>query len=250
METSKKWFWILFDILVGAAVVTLLFGVLPMVSRVSSSYVPAHTIMVSAEGKTTATPDLAEVSFSVVTQGKSPADLSNTNNDKMTAVMKFVKSQGIADQDAKTTAYDLQPNYQYDRTSQRNYIIGYTLTQTIEVKIHDITKVADVLAGLAPLGVNQIGGVNFTFNDPDSITAIARADALAKAKAKAAEMAAESGMSLGAIVNLSESNYFPMAKAYGMGGYAAASSISPSLPPISAGTQDITDTVNVTYELK
>ena len=240
----------MFDVLVGVAAIVLLLGVWPMLSRMSGSYAPAHTIMVSAQGKTTATPDLAEVSFSVVTQGKSPADLSNTNNDKMTAVMKFVKSQGIADEDAKTTAYDLQPNYQYDRNTQRNYIVGYTLTQTVEVKIHDLTKVASVLAGLAPLGVNQIGGVNFTFNDPDGITAIARADALAKAKAKAAEMAAEAGMSLGSVVNLSESNYFPMAKVYGMGGYAAAESVAPSLPPISAGTQDITDTVNVTYELK
>jgi uncharacterized protein YggE len=277
MEKSKIWFWILFDVLVGVGALTLLFGLLPFLSHLGASYEPARVISVSAQGLTTATPDMAELSFSVVTQGKNPADLSDNNNVKMNAVVAFVKSQGIADADVKTTSYDLQPNYSTVsvpigtpnpfggsaaggaatiilpqpptsfRTTQT--IVGYTLTQTVDVKIRDLTKVAAIVGGLAPLGINQIGGVSFTFSNPEGVTAIARADALQKAKTKAAEMAAEAGVSLGGVINLNESSFFPSAR-FESNGASALSVPAPSTPPISPGTQDITDNVNVTYELK
>ncbi len=59
---------------------------------------PSRTMTVCGEGKTTAAPDLAEISFSVVTQGQNPSTLSDNNNQKMSAVLQFVKSQGIADE--------------------------------------------------------------------------------------------------------------------------------------------------------
>jgi uncharacterized protein YggE len=258
MEKSKVWFWILFDIFIGVGVIVLLLGASSL-ARWGSSLPPARTVSVSAQGKTTATPDLAELTFSVVTQGKTPADLSSTNDQKMSAVVSFVASQGIASSDIQTVGYDLEPIYSSEPVQVQIYppyipvqpqtIVGYTLTDTVQVKIHDLTKVADVLGGLAPLGVNQIGGVSFTFNNPDSFTAIARADALKKAQAKAAEMATEAGASLGAVVNLNESSYLPVVErtAYSMNASVAVPSAA--APPVSPGTQDITDTVTVTYSL-
>ncbi len=249
MESTKNWFWILFDVLVAAAIIVVLFFVAPMVQRVGDSAVPARTLTVSAQGKTTATPDLAELSFSVVTQGQNPGTLSDNNNQKMNAVMQFVQSQGIATSDIATTNYNLQPNYQWDKNTSRNYITGYTLTQTVEVKVRDIANVASVIGGLAPLGVNQIGGVDFTFADSETVLAAARADAFTKAREKAQTMAQEAGVSLGSVVNVSESNYIPGP----MPVYAASNGIMGAgaavMPTIQPGTQDITDNVTITYQL-
>ena len=170
----------------------------------------------------------------------------------MNAVLQFVSSQGIASSDIATTAYDLEPNYQYDKTTQRNFIVGYTLTQTVTVKVHDLTQVAPLLGGLAPLGVNQIGGVNFTFADEEAVIAPARADAFSKAKAKAMEMASQAGTSLGAVLNVSESGTTPPPRPYynmasGMGGGVSGASVAPNIQP---GTQDITDDVTITYALQ
>lgn len=166
-------------------------------------------------------------------------------------MLQFVKSQGVASEDIKTTGYNLSPNYQWDKNTQRNYITGYTLTQTVQAKVRDLSKVAPILGGLAPLGVNQIGGVTFTFADDEKVLATARADAFEKARAKAMEMASESGVSLGRIVNVAESNYIPVPRAFyataneavGLGGAVSA-------PTIEPGTQDITDNVSITYEIK
>ena len=192
---------------------------------------------------------LAEISFSVVTQGANPSDLSTNNNAKMAAVLQFVSSEGIASSDIATTNYDLEPTYQYDSNSQRNNIIGYTLTQTVQVKVHDLTKVADVLGGLAPLGVNQIGGVDFTFNDPDSVTALARTDALGDAEMKAQQMASALGSSLGEVVSISDSSNVIIPQPYPEVNEMSVGAMAASAPTIEPGTQNVTDNVNVTYAL-
>jgi uncharacterized protein YggE len=249
-EDMKIWFWGLLDIFIAVAIIGSVFFAIPMISKWKDSFYPVRTITVAAEGKTTATPDLAELSFSVVSQGKNPADLDTANNDKMTAVITFVKSEGIDDKDITTTAYDLSPNYQYDTQSNRNYVTGYTLTQTVEVKVRDLTKVASVIGGLTPLGVNQIGDVNFTFDDPDVPLAAARADALVKAKAKAMAMASEAGVSLGEVMNVGENSIVPVYQPYPRAVSAGMSVSTASVPTIEPGTQDITDDVTITYALR
>lgn len=251
MNESKFWFWVLLDALIAALVIALLGVGLPVAAQFGASLSPARTITVTAQGKTTATPDLAEITFSVVSTGKDPQTIETVNTNKMNAALTFLSSQQIATSDITTTGYDLSPAYNYDNTTQRNYITGYTLTQTVTVKIHDLANVPAVLGGLTPLGVNQIGGVTFTFNDSDEFVAVARADAMNKAELKAAQMASEAHVWLGKVVNISENVYVPqpypvyaMTESVGMGGLSA-----PSTPNIQPGSQDVTDNVTITYSL-
>lgn len=245
----KIWFWVLLDFLIAVSAILILFVCIPALSNWGDSFSPSRTMSVSAQGKTTATPDLAEISFSVVSQGVNPKTLETTNNSKMSDVMKFIKSQGIDDKDITTTAYDLSPNYKYDQNSNTSYITGYTFTQTLSLKIHDLSKVADVISGLTPLGVNQIGGVNFTFNNPDDFVKIARADAITKAETKAKEMASESGVSLGKIINIGENMVYQPYVVQNTNIKMMASTAQSSVPTIAPGSQDITDNVSITYQL-
>jgi hypothetical protein len=261
MERSKKYFWVFLDILLLAGIINVLFFVMPLLSGWKNSFAPARTITVSAQGMTVATPDEADLSFSVVSQGSDPQTLSNDNNSKMSAVLQFVSSQGIASSDIATTGYDLEPNYGNTVTptnlpyipgeviTRPSSIVGYTLTQTVQVKVRDLTKVAAVLGGLAPLGVNQVGGVSFTFQDPNKFIGIARGQALTNAATQAAQMAAQAGASLGEVVSVSESSnlpYYPQAYAMSAGSGGAAAPVAPTIAP---GTQNVTDNVNVTYAL-
>jgi uncharacterized protein YggE len=253
MNESKFWFWVLLDALLAAIIIGVLGVGLPALVQWASSVPPARTITVSAEGKTTATPDLAEITFSVVTTGQNPQTLEANNTSKMNAALEFLTSQNIATSDIATTGYDLEPAYNYDNNTQRNYITGYTLTQTVTVKIHDLSSVATVLGGLAPLGVNQIGGVDFTFNDPDTFLAVARADAMNKAEIEARQMAGEAGTSLGAVVNISENGVIPQPyRTYNMAASTAGMAVpeAVSTPNIQPGSQDVTDNVTITYALR
>jgi len=253
MDTNKAkaYFWVLLDVLIVGLVLNLVFFVMPAVGRFGASLGSARTISVSAEGKTITTPDIALSSFSVVSRGTDPEALSDANNRKVSAVVEFLKSEGLDVKDIQTTGYNLSPDYRYDDKEQRSYITGYTFTQTVSAKMRDFKKIPKILGGLTPLGVNQIGGITFSVEDPEKFLAIARAEALSKARVKASELAAQAGAKLGKVVNIGEYYASPVpyfAEAYGRGGALASS--APTEPTIEPGTSEIRDQVNVTYELR
>lgn len=248
---EKKYFWILLDVLIAVAIISVAFVATPSIQRFGDSMASARTLVVSAEGKTTVSPDIAEVSFSVVSQGVNPEKLTSANNDKMSAVIDNIKSNGVDAKDIKTTSYDLQPNYSYDKNTGRSYIYNYTLTQGVSVKIHDLTKVADVIGGVIPLGVNQIGNVSFQIDDPEKVIGKAREDAYSQAKEKAQAIAAASGVRLGRVMNVNEYQNVPMPyykniSGMGMGGAVAETSV----PSIEPGSQELKVNVSVTYALE
>jgi len=165
----------------------------------------------------------------------------------MNAVIENVKSQGIEEKDIKTTNYNLSPDYRYDENTERRFITGYTMTQTVSLKVRDLTKVASILGGITPLGVNQVGGVEFDLENRDKALADARAEAISKAKDKAEQMAKEAGVKLGRITSVNEYQSVNGYRGeYAMGGDMMKASIAPSIQP---GTQEITVEVTLNYVL-
>ena len=217
--------------------------------KYGDSLMPAKTINVSAEGKVTVSPDIAKLSFSVVSEGANSKLLAENNNKKMNAAIDFAKSQGIEEKDIKTTEYNLSPRYEYDEKTKKTFISGYTLTQTVLVKVRDLNKVAEVLGGLPALGINQISSISFDIDEPEKYLSEARNQAFDKVKEKAKAIAEKNGVKLGRVINFYEyqsTPYYQNVRALGMGG---AEAVQP-LPQIQPGSQEVTIQVSVTYEIK
>lgn len=248
-EKTKGYLWVLLNLVLAAVFLNIVFFVMPLLNRFADSFNPSRVISVGAEGKTTVAPDLAQFSFSVLTQGQDPSTIVDSNNRKVTAAIEFVKSRGIEPKDIKTTGYSLNPDYQYDERTRRSNIVGYTITQNVNVKVRDFAKLPGLLAGLTPAGVNQISGISFNVEDPEKFLSEARKQAFERARAKAETMASQNGVRLGRVVNVSEFSspppipYFGRVEALGKGG-----DIAP--PTIEPGTEEITVQVSVTYELR
>lgn len=250
MDKAKYYFWVLLDIGIAVIIFGGIFFVMPAVRRFGNLTPATRTITVTAEGKATVTPDLAESSFSVVSRGKNPEELADGNNQKVSAAIQFLKSEGIEGKDIKTVGYSLSPDYRYDPQTERNFITGYTLTQTVLVKMRDLNKVAKVIGGLTPLGVNQIGGINFSIEDQENPLSLARGEAMKKAEAKAREMAAQGGARLGRLVNISESQGgFPIPYYYAAGTLRAEPA-AVAAPTIEPGSQEVKDQITLVYELE
>lgn len=247
MDNTKSLFWILLNI---TLVVVILVG-FSLSGVLRNQVSQARTITVSAEGKVKVAPDIANVSFSVVSEGKDPKALQEENTRKMNAAITFVKGQGIPEKDIQTQQYTLSPNYRWMPETNKQVWDGYTLTQTVIVKIHDFAKVASVLAGLPGLGVNQLSGPNFQVEDPEKYMNEARKQAFEKARAKVDAMAEQNGVRIRRVVTFSESGggypiMYDRAVAMEAGG-------APSLPPqptIQPGEQEVTVQVSVTYEIQ
>lgn len=209
------------------------------------------TVNVQGEGKVSFQPELAQAIFSVVSEGLTPREVQDANTKKMNQVVGYLKQQGVEEKDMKTTGYYLNPRYFYPERGGTPYISGYELSQSLTVKIRDLNKVGDILAGAVENGVNQTSGLSFTVDDDrmEELKIEAREKAFADAKSKAKAMANVVGVRLGSVVGFNESFYgtpVPYEFALGKGGGGAG----PVAPDIQPGSQEIAVSVNITYQIK
>lgn len=238
------------NIVLAMLVINGLFFVMPTISKFRASLTPARTIIVSAQGKTTVIPDIASTSFSVVTEGKNPKDITSENSRKLNSAIDFIKSQGIEAKYIKTIGYNLSPRYEYDKNKRASFISGYTLTQTVSVKIRDFAKIGEILGALPTYGVNQISSINFDVEDSDKYLNEARKEAFDKALAKARTMARQNNVRIKRAVTFSESQNvypYPILFASQLSKGMEAAAVSPSIEP---GSQEVTVMVSVTYEIQ
>lgn len=211
----------------------------------------------NGEGKVTAIPDVAQFTFSVITQGgKDIATLTTENTKKVNDGIAAVKSQGVEDEDIKTQNYRIDPRYQTYDCSKPGVpcppadIVGYTVTQTVTVKVRDFAKLGATLSSLVDKGINSVSGISFTIDDRSVFENQARAEAVKKAQAQAEATALAGGFSLGKLLSIDEGYTKPFYSA-GLESYSAAAVPTPSVAPsIQPGSQDIIVDVTLRYEIR
>lgn len=216
-----------------------------------------ETFSVSAESKVTAIPDIAQFSFGVLTEGgTNVGSLQQDNTKKANAIIDFVKSKGIEAKDIKTENYSITPRYTYSNCIEGRIlcpppeITGYSISQSVSVKIRDFSKISDLLGGVVERGANSVSQISFTTDDPTSLKQKAREEAIAKAKEQAKSIAKAAGFRLGRLVNVGEGNMgFPTPMPYGIGGTVAEDKAVPG-PTIEPGSQEVSIQVTLTYEIK
>lgn len=216
---------------------------------------PGTTITVEGTGEATAIPDVARISFSVTENASTVAVAQEEATTKTDKVLAALKEFGIEDKDIKTVSYNVYPQYEYQNcyasycppTTSSPKIIGYEVSQSLEVTIRDTEKAGDVLAALGSTEVQNISGPNFTVDDADSVKMEAREKAIAAAKEKAKILAKDLGVSLGKVVSFYENQPYPMYDSYGGMRAEAAMSSAPTLP---VGEQETSVSVSITYEIR
>ena len=244
----------------AALVVALVFAAsyLSYVNSYSKSIQPGsyRSFAVTGEGKVTVVPDVAQFSFSVITQGgKNIAALQAENTANTNKAMDFLAAQNVELKDIKTSSYNLEPRYQTFNCKPEigavpcppAEIVGYNIIQTVSVKIRDFAKIGDALSGVITNGANSVLSLFFTIDDPTAIEKQARDLAIAQARDKAESVAKAGGFSVGRLLSIDEgfSSFFGKG---GAGGVAFDS--APSSPRIEPGSQDVTINVTLRYEIR
>ena len=222
-----------------------------------------RSFSVSGEGEVVAIPDVAQFTFEVITQGGTDiADLQTQNVDKTNNAIAFVKAQGVEDKDIKTQNFSLDPRYQYYNCSPRPLggevapcpppeIVGYTITQTVAVKVRDFSKIGTIVSGVVENGANSVSQLSFTIDDPDKAESEARTQAIQKAREKAKAVAKAGGFSVGRLLSIQEGgspifySSYDKAAEYGLGG-AVPSAPAPTIEP---GSQEVKIFVTLVYEI-
>lgn len=165
-------------------------------------------ITVTGEGDATVAPDLAIVSLGVAETRKTAREALDVANRAMSAVIDALKKQGIAPRDLQTSGLSIQAQYSYpqneDGTPKPPVLTGYTVSNTLTVRIRDLAKVGAVIDQAVTLGVNQGGDIRFTNEDPAGTVTEARTEAVKNAIDKARTLADAAGVKLGRILEITE----------------------------------------------
>ncbi|MFL6759095.1 SIMPL domain-containing protein [Sphingomonas sp.] len=203
---------------------------------------------ISATGDVARVPDLATISAGVVSRAATATSAIQQTAARMGRVREALRRAGIADRDIQTSNISLNPDYVY-ASNQPPKLSGYSASNQLTVRFHDIASTGKILDALVEQGANQISGPNLSIEHPEAALDEARAKAVAVGRARADLFARAVGMRVARIVSISES-----------GGYAPP----PPMPPmvmmaersqaasskIDPGEQKLQISVSMTFELQ
>lgn len=208
-------------------------------------------MIVTGEAKVAVTPDIAKVTFGIEETGISLKQVQESVNKKSSKLTNELIKIGIKEGDIKTTNYSIYPESDYQTPLPK--ITGYRVSISYEITIRDFDKTNDALVIATNSGANVIGGVNFDISEDIKEEKLdeARAEASAKAKRKAEGLAKAAGVTLGKIINISESSGgdFPMPIALmEKAGSPLAEETTPA--DIKPGETELSVTVSLSFEIR
>lgn len=216
-------------------------------------------INVSGEGEVLATPDIGQFSFSVEAEAAEAAEAQGLSAEQTNSILAYLAEAGVEEADIKTQSYSLYPKYRFEDQicpagsfcPPRNQVQdGFTVSQTLQVKIRDLDAAGELIAGVGERGATNISGLSFTIDDTDALEAEARAAAIADAEAKAEVLADNLGVRIVRMVNFyEETGGYPV---YGMGGDMMERSMAAPMatPELPVGENTTRRVVNITYQVK
>ncbi|MEN6478928.1 MAG: SIMPL domain-containing protein [Anaerolineales bacterium] len=219
-------------------------------AQTTESTVGTRSITVVGKGTVTAKPDTAMATLGVETMGKSVKEATSESATIMTAILKALAAQGIAERDIQTSGYSVWSERNIDSEGNQSDQVTYRVTNTVTVKVRDLAQIGAVLDAAIDAGANSVYGVSFYLDDTAAVETEARKKAMADARAKATELAQLGEVEVGQVLSISEVvggsvpytsfNAKEMALASSGGGAG----------PISAGELDMSLTLQVTYAIE
>jgi uncharacterized protein YggE len=205
-------------------------------------------LWVSGEGKVTATPDTALLTLGIEAEASTVAEAQQDAAGAMDAVMRALKTEGVADKDIQTQQFSISPVRKWLEKEQREVTTGYRVDNMVLAKIRDMDKVGTIIDVVAQAGgdMTRINDISFTVDDTMPYYKQARDKAVADAMAKAKQIAGAAGIRLGDLLYVSEGAlYAPVVRNV----YTEAAKAAPAPTPISPGELEFQLTVQMVYKI-
>jgi uncharacterized protein YggE len=205
-------------------------------------------VVASGQGVVFAVPDRAWITISAESRAPSPREAQRLNAEAMRPVQEKLRAAGIPAEAIRTTAYDLQ--YEWDFVNNKRVGRGYVARNTIEVRIDTIDRVGEFLEIAVGSGATALGGIRFDLKEQAKLEREALRLAVLDARAKADAAAAGAGRGVDRVLRVEEQGVDVPPMPVPMMRQAAQGPAGFAQPPISAGQMEIRARATVTVVLK
>ncbi|MDR3558185.1 MAG: SIMPL domain-containing protein [Candidatus Pacebacteria bacterium] len=269
-----------------ALIAVLIIKELASISHLGDS-APVNTINVNGTGDAYAIPNIATFSFTVSDTEKTVALAQTNATAAVNSALVVVRASGVADKDIQTEDYSISPQYVYQNAvcpspsvygssassgsvssgiaiptiapapsatvycpPNKQTLTGYQVSESISVKLRDLTKAGSLLASLGSAGVTDLSGPSFTVDNPDSVQAQARSIAIADAQSKAEALAKQLGVRIVRVTSFNDNNNGVVYPMMAVAEKASTGSTDAATPEVPVGQQKVTDNVSISYEIQ
>lgn len=203
----------------------------------------------SAFGEVKVAPDVATITFGVVSEASTAADAMTQNAARMAQVMAALRRAGVEERNIQTSGLNLSAQYDYVE-NQPPRLRGYQANNRVTVIIDDLVRVGTTADAVVAAGVNQIDGISFGLRDSGAAEDRARQLAVRALQAKAALYAQALGVELGGIRSLTEGGGYAPRPPMPLYARAESADVMNVSTPVSGGELTVRIDITGVYDLR
>lgn len=204
-------------------------------------------ITVTAEGRSSTTPDMASAAFSISTNADTADAATSDNNARYNRLLSALAKIGIDKSEIQTASYGVtyNPPPKPPEIPQQGQRYGYSADRSVNVTVKRLGEVGKVLDTALAAGVTGVNGVSFDTSDKSGEFARALRDAVQQAHAHAAAMAAAAGLRIVGVRTMQEGSPPVLVRPGVMADVYAAKAVPTQIEPSAVQTNA---TITITYE--
>lgn len=240
-------------IVVASGIAASIAAVLVLAPRGFAQQIPIQPpqtpqgINVVGEGIVLAEPTVVRITLGVDIFDQSLSNAQTQAAQRMDAVVAKLKAAGIAEDNIRTIAYNVSPQYEQQGGGQPA-LRGYQVQNLVEVKSNNVGGLGSLLDDVVSAGATRINGIGFEAENPEALKNQARDQAMANARAKAEQLSRDAGVSLGRPISIEESDVGGVTPVRQLN--AAPAAAAAPTTPIQPGQLQVATTVRVIWSIQ
>jgi len=165
-------------------------------------------IVVTGSAKINVEPDTAVINVGVESLDMDISVAEQDNSSKISGIMQILLDNNIEENKIRTTNISIEQAFDYSKVVKK--FLGYRITNQLEFKTKDIDNLGTVLTALVNNGANKLNGIQFTYENYDSVYLEALGNAIKNAQDKISILAGDDTYKISEVRELSDSYiYYP-----------------------------------------
>jgi len=206
----------------------------------------ADTLVVQADGKFEADPDLATLTFSVFAQDQNLKQTYDQASQSMRKIADVAEKNGLKKEDVTFGVLTVRPFYEGDRKKRAK---SYVVQGRIVLRVRDFSKLGLLLEDSVEDGITDFRSLTYSLADEEVAKQKAAADAMRAAMGRATAVLEQKGQKIGTlrfanldvkqltgvasmdVYSMAEYNAYPSTAESTRGGLWGAKKVTPPPPP-------------------
>src|SRR5207245_165706 len=156
----------------------------------------ADTLVIQAEGRYEADPDLATLSFSVFAQDKNLKQTYDQASQSMQKIASVAEKNGLKKEDVTFGVLTVRPYYEGDKKKR---VKSYVVQGQIALKVRDFSKLGPLLEDSVEDGITDFRSLTYSLADEEAARQHAAAAAMRSAMGRAAAVLEQKGQKVGTL---------------------------------------------------